>query len=130
MALKPLTAGKPKKGLVNDSDFNKDAVQNVQREVLTLPQERRREKAVTIAQLKQLQKVKAYRTLRIEQVNQRYKGIREKRRKEEEEKKKQWRTSIKIPSIFIFTQLDRIKKSLSLTEIKNISHNQLKKKKI
>ena len=89
LALKPLTAGKPKKGLVNDSDFNQDAVQNVQREVLTLPQERRREKAVTIAQLKQFQKVKAYRTLRIEQVNQRYKGIREKRRKEEEEKKKQ-----------------------------------------
>ena len=91
LVLFPRHAGKPKKGQVNDctqQEVLDQVAQNTQNRVMGLEPalNKKREKAVAIT--KQLKDVKAYNKLRLEKMNQKWAGIREKRAKEAAEKNK------------------------------------------
>jgi large subunit ribosomal protein L13e len=90
IVLKPLRAGKPKKGLVNDTESSENFEQSTDRFVLPLKTTKKREKPITTAELAKLRKANtAFRTLRLEWASQKYKGNRDKKKKELEEKEKQ-----------------------------------------
>jgi len=87
LVLKPLRAGKPKKGLVNDTETKETFEQNIHRDVIALKTTKKREKPITVAELAKLRKANtAVRTLRLEWAAQKYKANRDKKRKEKEDK--------------------------------------------
>ena len=88
LILFPTTAGKPKKGEINDSTAEqlKAAAQNTQDGVFALPKTTTRCKIETLTA--DMKKAEIYKKLRQERINKRYNGMRIKRAAEEEAKKK------------------------------------------
>jgi len=90
LILFPRKEGKPKKGIIADATAEKlqsaeAKKQSLVKRIAGKPDARRREKPVKISA--ELKDGHVYRKLRLERVNQRYRGLREKRAKEAAEKK-------------------------------------------
>jgi large subunit ribosomal protein L13e len=88
LILFPRRDGKFKQGMIADStaDKLKAADQNTDKHLMAKPAQKHRSKPVKIT--KEMQALKAYRRLRIEKTNQKWKGLREKKAKEVAEKAK------------------------------------------